>query len=103
MAWQYRITEAMIKREVMCLAYHARLSNPELNFNDPELKCVLRYEIDIDEEHLYIQYKDKTEKYILQRNDLSMSLDDFAERILMKMIIELRDSFNQYDDAGQIK
>lgn len=97
------ISNLTIERECIVLAYRMQLTNPKFNFNDPDFKVITNYDINMDKTFLFVQYKDKSIKSELTYSDLKMNVDDLTDLKLRLIILELRDSFNMYDDAGQIK
>jgi hypothetical protein len=49
-----------------------------------------------------VKYKDNEVTHKIPHKAYQMSLGDFSEFIIHPLLVELQDSFNMYDDCGQI-
>lgn len=92
------LTDNMIEREANRVAYNARLINSYSG-----ITCKIGYISGSDEKSICITYKSKYVASILTIEELEMSLDDFSENVLKKLIFKLAQSLQAFTPQQELK
>lgn len=88
------LTEQLLQLEASRLAYYIKLTDLKFNYKDPDLKLTLVPDV------MTITYKTNSVDIKITIEELTYTIDDFAEKILMPALYALLEKQNMYDDAG---